>query len=312
MKPRSTTSVALILLIAAFAGSVIALNRVESVRGRQATLEEVLYIPSGKTLKRMSLGYSGVLADIYWTRAVQYYGSKLVEVRESQRPELPRYDLLYPLLDITTDLDPRLIVAYEFGSVFLSQPPPEGAGQPQKAVALVEKGIRANPDYWRLYFTLGFIHWDDRKDFKAAEQAFAKGSENPKALVWMKTLAATMAARANDPGTAIDIWKHLAETTEDNTVQKNAAEHIASIRVDQAVSQLESQVLAFLRRTGHLPASWQDLVHEGLIPGFPLDPTGKPFKLMPDGSVRVEEPRSFPFATKGMPPGWKKFPKLRY
>jgi len=29
-----------------------------------------------------------------------------------------RYDLLYPLLDITTDLDPHLIVAYEFGSCF--------------------------------------------------------------------------------------------------------------------------------------------------------------------------------------------------
>src|SRR5579872_3475646 len=119
--------VALLLLIAAFAGSVIALKRVEGIRGKQATLEEVLYVPSGKTLKQLSLGYSGVLADIYWTRAVQYYGQKLA----TRRPDL-RYDLLYPLLDITTDLDPHLIVVYEFGSVFLSQRPPVGAGQPDK------------------------------------------------------------------------------------------------------------------------------------------------------------------------------------
>lgn len=312
MKPHSMNFVALMVLLAGFAGSVLSLNRVESVRGRHATLEEVLYIPSGTALKRMSLGYSGVLADVYWTRAVQYYGRKLTEVRENQEPnpEPPRYDLLYPLLDITTDLDPHLMVAYEFGSVFLSQAPPEGAGQPDKAVALVEKGIRANPDYWRLYFTLGFIHYEDRKDYKAAEQAFAKGSENPKALEWMKTLAATMAARANDPATAIDIWKHVAETTEDSAVRQSAAEHIDSIRVDQAVSQLERQVLAFLQRTGSLPASWQDLIRERLLPGFPLDSTGKPFKLMPDGSVRVEDPSSFPFATRGLPPGWKKFPRL--
>src|SRR5437588_11692720 len=144
--------IAAIVLAATFTGSVLALQQVENSRGEQATLEEVLYIPSARVLKRASLGYSGLLADIYWTRAVQYFGQKHHE-------EALRYDLLYPLLDITTDLDPHLIVAYEFGSVFLSQKPPEGAGQPDKAVALVEKGIRVNPDYWRLYFTLGCIHY---------------------------------------------------------------------------------------------------------------------------------------------------------
>src|SRR5262249_42074285 len=193
-----------LLLIAAFVGSIFSLNGVEAARGKQATLEEILYIPSSKALKRMGLGYSGVLADIYWTRTVQYYGRKLA----TRRSDL-RYDLLYPLLDITTDLDPHLIVAYEFGSIFLSQRPPVGAGQPDNAVALLEKGIRANPDYWRLYFDLGFIHFFDRKDPKAAQQAFAKGSENPKALSWMKALAASMAEKANETETALNLWTRL-------------------------------------------------------------------------------------------------------
>ena len=85
------------------------------------------------------------------------------------------------------------------GSIFLCQKPPDGAGQPDKAVALVEKGIRANPSYWRLYFTLGFIHYIDRHDYKAAEQAFQKGSEVPGALPWMKVMAARMADHAEDP-----------------------------------------------------------------------------------------------------------------
>src|SRR5215471_19540492 len=105
------------LLVAAFVGSVFSLNGVEAARGNQATLEEILYIPSAKALKRMSLGYSGVLADIYWTRAVQYYGRRLGTRRQDQRYDL-LYPLLYPLLDITTDLDPHLIVAYQFGSFF--------------------------------------------------------------------------------------------------------------------------------------------------------------------------------------------------
>src|SRR5215469_2604703 len=292
------------LLVAAFVGSVFSLNGVEAARGNQATLEEILYIPSAKTLKRMSLGYSGVLADIYWTRAVQYYGRKL----STRRADL-RYDLLPPLLDITTDLDPHLIVAYEFGSIFLSQRPPVGAGQPDKAVALIEKGIRANPDHWRLYFNLGFIHYFDRKDPRAAQQAFEKGSENPNSLIWMKTMAATMAERANDPETALYLWSRLYESTEDATVRQNARQHIAALHVDHDVPELERRVKMYLERKGHLPTNWYEMMHEGLITRVPLDPTEKPYKLMPDGTVQVEDPDSFPFVTQGLPPGWKKSTK---
>ena len=48
-------------------------------------------------LKRLSLGYEGLLADIYWTRAVQYFGSQHVHKSED-------YRLLYPLLDLTATL----------------------------------------------------------------------------------------------------------------------------------------------------------------------------------------------------------------
>src|SRR5579863_2210395 len=144
-----------LLAVFCLAGSVLTLREVDRLRGEQATLQEVLYIRSGKTLKRMSLGFSGLLADIYWTRAVQYFGERLIQRRN---PNL-RYDLLYPLLDITTDLDPHLIVAYQNGALFLSGQPPVGAGEPDQAVQLLEKGIRANPEYWRFYFTLGFVNY---------------------------------------------------------------------------------------------------------------------------------------------------------
>src|SRR5579864_1631750 len=304
MNTRRNTIAIAVLLVAAFTGSVLSLNGVEAARGRQATLEEILYIPSAKALKRMGLGYSGVLADIYWTRAVQYYGQKLA----TRRPDL-RYDLLYPLLDITTDLDPHLIVVYEFGSLFLSQRPPVGAGQPDKAVALLEKGIRNNPDYWRLYFDLGCIQYFDRKDYKAAQEAFEKGSENPKSLIWMKTMAASMAERANDPETALNLWTRLYETASDEMVKQNAVQHIEGLRADHEVLELERRVKMYQQRTGRLPSNWYEMMHEGLLAQVPMDPADKPYKLMPDGTVQVEDPDSIPFLTKGIPPGWKKSTK---
>ena len=290
------------MLAAAFTGSVLALQEAENSHGEQATLEEVLYIPSSRVLKRMSLGYSGLLANIYWTRAVQYYGEKRHE-------DAARFDVLAPLLDITTDLDPHLLVVYQHGSIFLSQPPPVGAGQPDKAVALLEKGIRANPDYWRMYFTLGFIHYLDRKDPKAAQQAFEKGSENPNALPWMKVMAATMAQHAGEPATALEIWQRLYENTEEKLIRDNAEQHIAAIRVDQSIPELERAVEMYRQAAGHFPASWADLVRARVLPGIPIDPTSTPYKLMPDGTVQVEDPDKFPFITRGLPPGWKKSAK---
>ncbi len=92
--------------------------------------DEVL-LRSRKLVKAMSLEYAPLLADIYWTRAVQYYGNKHMRGQAN-------LELLWPLLAITTTLDPNLLVAYRFGAMFLSQAAPGGAGRPD-----LESGILA-------------------------------------------------------------------------------------------------------------------------------------------------------------------------
>src|SRR5947199_8502636 len=109
---RQITVVFSVLLIACIAGSVLLLRGLDRLRSH-ATLEEVLYIPSPKVMKRLSLGYDGLLADIYWTRAVQHFGNKLNVGAEN-------FNLLAPLLEITRVLDPHLVVAYEYGSYLRS------------------------------------------------------------------------------------------------------------------------------------------------------------------------------------------------
>jgi len=285
---RKTTWITALLLVALLSGSVVARRRVEQQRGNQATLEEVLYLPSGKAVKRLSLGYSSLLADIYWTRAVQYFGSRHIAHAE-------RYDLLAPLLEITTDLDPHLIVAYENGSIFLSQQQPDGAAQPDQAVALVEKGIRNNPTYWRLYFTLGFIHYVDRHDTKSAQEAFEKGSEVPGALPWMKVMAARMAEKSDDPSTAGYLWKTILETTTDKDIKQTAIMHLTSLHAQADIEALEKRTGIYEQRFGKPPESWSDLIRAGLLNGVPTDPDGQPYKLRLDGTVQVQDPKKFPY-----------------
>ena len=94
-RSRQVTVVFSVLLAVCLTCSIALLRRLDQLR-TGATLEDVLYISSPKALKRLSLGYDGLLADIYWTRAVQYFGSKHHEGAQ-------HYDLLAPLLEITTD-----------------------------------------------------------------------------------------------------------------------------------------------------------------------------------------------------------------
>src|ERR1700743_3504716 len=96
-----------------------------------------LILRSGKLLKVMSLEYAPLMADLYWTRVVQYYGDK--ELREDANLEL-----MWPLLDVTTTLDPHLLVAYRFGSMFLSENPPHGAGRPDLGSQLLQRGMQAD------------------------------------------------------------------------------------------------------------------------------------------------------------------------
>ena len=48
-----------------------------------------------------------------------------------------------PLLDLVTSLDPHFKVAYRFGAIFLAEPYPGGAGRPDQAVQLLQKGLDA-------------------------------------------------------------------------------------------------------------------------------------------------------------------------
>src|SRR5882672_4226927 len=144
---RQVTLWATGLLFSCMVGSGLLLHTIDQMRSH-ATLQEVLYVPSPKVLKRLSLGYDGLLADIYWTRAVQYFGGRHAQGEHE-------FKLLGPLLEIATTLDPHLTVAYEYGAQFLAVRPPNGAGDPEKAVALLKFGIDHNPDNWRLYYNLG-------------------------------------------------------------------------------------------------------------------------------------------------------------
>jgi len=303
MNQRSKVSLVTgVCLVFSLAASAVVLHRTDQLRP-QATMEEVLFLNSPKMLKRASLGYTGLLADIYWTRAVQYFGGR-------HHNDAQSYNLLFPLLEITTRLDPQLLVAYQFGASFLAPPPPNGAGQPDRAIQLMEYGIANNPNDWKLYYDLGFVYYMNLKDYPKASDAFARGSRVPDTHPFMRLLAAQMATHAGEFDTARMLWTATYQNSQDKQIRANALEHLRGLRVDEDVTHLQEAVTRFGERTGRLPASMSELLTTEGLRGIPVDPDGHTYKLAPEGRVEVRVPDDFPFATKGLPPGFTPQPKF--
>jgi hypothetical protein len=270
----------LLVLPLGFAGIWRLQHDIDAQRVSLSEERDDVLLRSGKLMKVMSLEYAPLLADIYWTRVVQYYGNKHVRGQAN-------LELLWPLLDITTTLDPNLLISYRFGAMFLSQAPPTGAGRPDLAVRLIERGIQTNPEYWRLYEDLGFIYYFDLKDYKKASDAFLEGSRKPNAQLWMKVMAAKVAAEGESLETSVFLWKDIYNSTSDPSVKKNALMHLQLLKVKEDCRQLDLLADQYAKRFGKRPARMSDLVQAGLLQGIPGDPKGFPYIFGEDGKAEL-------------------------
>ena len=280
MSSRKSSVLLCIMLLLGF-GMVWELQHAIDVQRVAIHVEQDdLILRSGPLLKAMSLEYAPLTAELYWTRAVQYYGNKHAH-------EDTRVDLLWPLLDLTTTLDPNLIVAYRFGSTFLSEPPPRGAGRPDLGIQLLQRGIAANPDYWRFYEDLGFIYYFELKDYSSAANAFLEGSKKPGALIWMKTFAARIAEHGETRETSVMLWSEIYNSTSDPDLKKNAKTHLQLLRAQADCEQLDKIAVEYEKRTGRRPAHLRELITAGLLPGMAVDPEGYPYVLGADGKAQL-------------------------
>lgn len=240
--------------------------------------DEVL-IQSPKLMKLATLEYSTLAADVYWTRAVQYYGNK----RLGQDTHL---ESLWPLLDMATTLDANLLPAYRFGATFLSEPEPRGAGRPDLAVKLLERGIQANPDYWRLDQDLGNVYYLELNDYAKAGEAYQAGSKKPGAADWMKIMAARFLEKGDSRETSVILWSEVYQSSADEAIKENARINLQLLRSDEDIEHINEIAAQFSAKAGRWPKSVKELVQAGLIAGEPVDPDGYPYEM--DSSAKAQ------------------------
>ncbi|HSW40513.1 MAG TPA: hypothetical protein VLL97_13580, partial [Acidobacteriota bacterium] len=230
-------------------------HRMDSRKGEDAREPDLMLFTSPALVKKMALGYESFLADFYWMRTIQYYGRR---DKADLRPV--RYKNLPLLLDITTTLDPHLLDAYRSGCWFLAEQDPIGAGLPEEALKLLDKGILHNPDEWSLLYDKGFIYYWFLKDYRAAGETWIEASRLPEAPHWMPSLAAMALSRGGSLDIAIALWSQQYRESTRESVRDNARNHLISIRVAQDIWRLETLAREFRETTGRYPENLELLV----------------------------------------------------
>jgi tetratricopeptide (TPR) repeat protein len=280
--------VVIALLFAAVVGLQAARERLGTESAPSAVTAQVLYVRSPQFVTRAALSYRSLVADLYWIRAIQHYGSTKLSKDENKQ-----YDLLFPLLDLTTSLDPHFNVAYRFGAIFLAEPRPAGPGRPDQAIALLQKGLQAQPERWEFAQDIGFVHYWWEHDYTRAADWFRRAADMPDAPNWMSGLAAVTLAQGGNRESSRLLWQEMLK-------DKDAAEWIvnqARFRLAQLdaldqIEALERMVAAYVQRLGTPPRTWEDVVRAGYLRGIPVDPERQPYQLDPERG-RVElDPRS--------------------
>ncbi|HSE97932.1 MAG TPA: tetratricopeptide repeat protein [Blastocatellia bacterium] len=269
---------------------------IDATMPREPVGEEALYLSSGETIKRMSLGLEGLVADIYWIRTMQYFGRKILDQGENfsaANSASIRMDLLAPLLKIVVTLDPQHIPAYRFSAIFLAE------RDRKAAIDLMEQGIRSNPKEWRLYQDLAYIYWQGG-DYEEAARIYDEGSRIEGAAWWMRDMGGVMRIKGGDRETAREIYERYYRESDDPIIKSQAIDRLKQLRALDEIDAINALLSHVKKQTGECPSSLRGLAPRLQALGlrlnedmWPVDPDGLAYSL--DGaSCTVELSKDSP------------------
>jgi hypothetical protein len=263
--------------------------------------EEPLYL-NGAAMKRLALAFNGVAADAYWMKSLQYVGRKIINYQDTHAGNVYLRDLsslnlqlLPSLLKMSTTLDPQFLEPYYYGAVILPEI------DTNAAIDLLNQGIAANPDEWRLRQYLGYIFWQ-RHDYASASEAYAAGGKLPGAPPWMTAMGAHMKAEGGAKQAAREMYAHLYDASNDLNVKRMVEKQLLRLDSLEEREKIRQVLSEFETRAGRCASSWREVTPAlraaGLRiseAGAPLDPGNVAYRLIKNGcDVDLDEKSSVP------------------
>lgn len=250
----------------------------------QYSIARILYLPSGKYMKLMSLGYPEFTADLLYLWSIQFYEDFSI---------IDRYQYVSNIFNTITDLNPKLVDAYRMACLIGYY---EMQGDIKIIMQFTDKGITHNPKNWQIPVDGGYyaamVHLHD-----ISKKYFLIASKIPGAPAWTKRWVAEENYQLGYKKQAIKFWQEALETAKQQFEQQICKGHIHDITVEIKIDELKEAIEEFSIFYFRFPHSLEELVKVGLLQQIPVDPEGKPFyydpstgKVTPQGGFRIFHP----------------------
>ena len=273
---RAGTAAVVVASFVALGASAAILHARDSQFPRTESQERLMYLRSSRAASRVMLSFDSIASDVYWIRAIQHYGRDRRAAHTGPKTA-HEFELLKPLLDLTTSLDPRFNIAYRFGAIFLSLPFPDGPGRVDEAIALLEKGLTHTPDRYQYALDIGYLHYWYTGDSKAAAAWFERAAAMPNAPPWIHPIAAATLAQGGDRNGARQLLREQ-QKSEEKWIRQAAERALLQLTALDYLDALRARVDVFYNSQHRYPNGWQDLIQARLLTGIVADPSGTPFE----------------------------------
>jgi hypothetical protein len=230
-----------------------------SVAGVSPT-EKLRWLPKGEFLKPMLLGHAELGADLVWLQFVQVVGSDNIGEQD--------FESMRHALDVVTTLDPHFLQAYDFGGVILA----ELGKRVDWSNALLEKGMTANPQAWRLPFLLGFNHFFYLHDYGRAAMFLSKAARLGGAPPYVPELAARLYVEADSPEIALVFLETMQRESRDSSLAAALERRRKEVIIERDIMRIEQSLSDHMAVYGSLPSSLEQLVERGFLRSIPVEP----------------------------------------
>lgn len=247
-------------------------------RAAAPKLQRFMYVPQGEYLRIAVLEYRQVVADLLWIQVVQAMGERRVS------EEAGRW--IAHALDVVTTLDPLFVRVYEAGGIALTTL----VVLTEESNRLLEKGIRYNPEVWKLPFYLGFNYYFELHDDQKAAEYIARASRLPGAPDFLVGFAIRLYASARTPQDATDFLAQMYAQTTDENVKRVLEQRLKETVAERDLQLIEESIGRYRELYKRAPARLEELVGPGLLRELPREPFGGRYLYDPQTqSVRSSE-----------------------
>jgi tetratricopeptide (TPR) repeat protein len=235
----------------------------------------IIYLPTGKFLRYVTFGYSGLAADMIYLWAIQYYSDPAI---------VDRFQYLDHIFSIINELDPSYVDPYEIGALIAGQE----AKDMKTAFKILDRGLEKNPDQWIFPFEAGHMAQMIMKDFNLAGEYFKKTMAIPGSPDFVKRLYANSLYKVADYKSSWETWFEIYNTAPDERVKKIASNHLYQVKAAVDTKSLSQAVANFKERFGLFPADLDELARAGFLTAIPKDLDGKDYVYEPkSGEVKA-------------------------